>query len=53
MWFLYLDLYIHSGTPCASTNNDNLKEKEELAMLDDILAKAQHARDIQHKVIGK
>ncbi|XP_028404604.1 uncharacterized protein LOC114527169 [Dendronephthya gigantea] len=38
------------GVPSPFTDDDNVKEKEELAMLDDILAKAQHARDIQQKM---
>ena len=36
---------------CALVSDPEVeKEKQELAMLDDILAKAQHARNIQNKV---
>ena len=38
---------------CDSPSNpDSEREKEELAMLDDILAKAHHARDLQNKVFN-
>ena len=36
---------------CALVSDPDVeKEKQELAMLDDILAKAQHARDVQNKM---
>ena len=36
---------------CESPNPHCEREKQELALLDDILAKAHHARDLQNKVI--
>ncbi len=50
LWLLNIYCAVSEKPSCALSNPENEKEKQELAMLDDILAKAQHARDIQTKV---
>ena len=50
VWLILYHL-VSEKHSCALVSDPEVeKEKQELAMLDDILAKAQHARDIQNKV---